>query len=352
MTPTNAQLVCRVRESIFDETEAANVATLKNIHVSRLFDASPEEFFALYAAPNLIEAAHLRETLLTKALTYLKAHSDKSLIVSGLFGESVLQDLRQKAHEFGIEIAFERKALTRAVKFENKEDVVAFPLGGEFTGLDLPIEKALRLSGASEGANPATFWEGWFKAFYAETLLAGLKIREESRLFDFLREAARYTAQPVNWTEVGKAASVSQATSRRWCALLERLGIIDLVAPVLKVRRRRIVRRRKLFWKAPGLALWLTRTNLSDKKQLKLYALNALYLSLKDAFSDARFSYALDTNGKEVPLLFEQSGKKIGVYCLAEASDKALYERDARSYEKIGVIHFSICHKLDALTDN
>ncbi len=350
MTPTNAQLVCRVRESIFDETEDANVATLKNIHVSRLFDASPEEFFAQYAAPNLIEAAHLRETLLTKALTYLKAHSDKSLIVSGLFGESVLRDLRQWAEELGIEVLIVRETLTRAVSFQNDENAQRF--GGQFTVHNLPIEKALNLSGAPSGTNPATYWEGWFKAFYAETLLAGLKIREESRLFDFLREAARYTGRPVNWTEVGKAASVSQATSRRWCALLERLGIIDLVDPVLKVGRRRIARRKKLFWKAPGLALWLTRTNLSDKKQLKLYALNALYLSLKDAFSDASFSYALDTNGKEVPLLLEQSGEKIGVYCLAEASDKALCERDARSYAKIGLIGFSVSHKLYTEVEN
>ncbi len=350
MTPTNAQLICRVRESITEEPGNASAASLKNIHVSRLFDASPEEFFAQYAAPNLIEAAHLRETLLTKALTYLKAHSDKSLIVSGLFGESVLRDLRQRAKELGIDISIVRETLTRAVSFQNDEKAQRF--GGQFTVHNLPIEKALNLSGAPSGTNPATYWEGWFKAFYAETLLAGLKIREESRLFDFLREAARYTGRPVNWTEVGKAASVSQATSRRWCALLERLGIIDLVDPVLKVGRRRIARRKKLFWKAPGLALWLTRTNLSDKKQLKLYALNALYLSLKDAFSDASFSYALDTNGKEVPLICKRAGENIGFYCLADDSEEALYKRDSRSYEKIGVIHFSICHKLYTATEN
>lgn len=342
--PSDAQLICHVRESIFDESKTASAASLKNIHVSRLFDASPEEFFTLYGAPNAIEAAHLRPTLLQKALTYLKTHPDKKLLVSGLFGESVLKELRQKAQEFGIIVAIDRETLTRAVSFQIDENPESF--GGEFTFQTLPIEKALRLSGAPEGVNPATYWEGWFKAFYAETLLTGLKIREESRLFDFLREAARYTGKPVNWTEVGKAASVSQATSRRWSSLLEKLGIIDLISPVLKVGKRRIVRRKKLFWKAPGLALWLTRTDFTDKKALKFFAINALYLSLKDAFSDANFSYALDTNAKEVPIICDRAGKKMGFYCLADASEEITFKRDSRSYEKIGVIHFSVSHKL------
>ncbi len=350
MMPSEAQLICRVRESIFNESTSASAASLKNIHVSRLFDASPDEFFALYGAPNVIEAAHLRPALLLKALSYLKTHADKTLIVSGLFGESVLKELRQKAQEFGIAVAIDREALARAVSFQIDETSESF--GGEFTFRTLPIEKALSLSGAPEGANPATYWEGWFKAFYAETLLTGLKIREESRLFDFLREAARYTGRPVNWTEVGKAAAVSQATSRRWSSLLERLGIIDLISPVLKVGKRRIVRRKKLFWKAPGLALWLTRTDFTDKKALKFFAINALYLSLKDAFSDARFSYALDTNAKEVPIICERAGKKMGFYSLTDASEEKTFKRDSRSYEKIGLIHFSVPYKLYTETEN
>ncbi len=340
----HVKLICRVRESIFDESHEISLASLKHIHVSRLFDASPEEFFDLYHAPGVIESAHLRASLLTKALYYLKTHPWKKIIVSGLFGESQIKALQSKADELQIGIAIEREAISRALTFQERPNENL--LGGKFALTNPDFASALKKTGVPSGANPAFFWERWFKALYAETILSGLKIQQESSFFDFLREAARYTARPVNWTAVAKEALVSQATSRRWSAHLERLGIIDLIDPVDKVGKRRLARRQKLFWRAPGLAMWLTRTDSSDKKQLKFFGLNAIYLSLKDAFSDAHFSYALDTNGKEIPFLMERDGKKIGFYCVADEVEKKIYERDKLSYAKIGLMDFSVCHKL------
>ena len=73
---------------------------------------------------------------------------------------------------------------------------------------------------------------------------------------------------------------------------------------------RRSLRREKLFWRAPGLALWLTRTDLSNTEVLNRYVENLLYLALKDASSEGRFSYALDTNKKALPILQTLGGVK------------------------------------------
>ncbi len=341
---SNVRLTCRVRESTFEDKNEVGFANLKHIHVSRLFDASPEEFFDFYFAPNVIEAGHVRASILTKALEYLKTHPGKKLIISGHYGESQLKELREKAKELQIAIAIEREAYFRAVTF--KEKTVGNFLEGKFLLLKSTVEDSLKFSGIPANTTPATYWERWFKAFFTETLLSGLKVQNESRFFDFLREAARYTGRPVNWTKVGEAASVSQATSRRWCAHLERLGVIDLIEPVGVAGKRRFVKRKKLFWRAPGLAIWLTRLDVNDKKTLKFYGLNAIYLSLKDAYPNATFSYVLDTNGIEIPVRIENAGQKYGIFCLADASEKPYFLRHTQTYAKMGLVDHSICHKL------
>lgn len=344
------RLTCLVRESAFEENSETTLASLKHIHVSRLFDASPEEFFNLYHAPGVIESGHIRASILTKALDYLNTHPSVKLIISGHFGESKLKELRRKAEELQIEIAIEREAYFRAVTFKEKTD--GSFLHGKFLLLKPSVESSLKASGIPATANPASYWERWFKEFFAETILSGLKVRNESRFFDFLREAANYTGRPANWTAIGEAAAVSQGTARRWCAHLERLGIIDLIDPVNIVSKRRIVKRKKLFWRAPGLAIWLTRLDVNDKKTLKFYGLNAIYLSLKDAYPEAKFSYVLDTNGIEIPLRIENAGQKYGIFCLADASEKPYYQRHTQTYAKMGLIDQSICHKLYREKDN
>ena len=309
---------------------------LRNIHASSLYDASAEEFFSLYCAPRSIGSIHLRKGFLEATIAFLKNHPEASLIASGLFSRARRVTLSNALSAAGISYRIIEKAQPRSLSF------VPHASEATFTGKLLlnteTLFRAISQGGVPQGESSASFWDAWFKDFYAEVFLAGLKIREERSFFSFLRETALYTGKPVNWFDVARKAGISQATVRRWSELIERLALIELI-PTAKVEgKRRLVKREKLFWNAPGLALWLSKEDLNETETLKRYALNLLFLTLKDAFPKAQFSYALDTNKKEIPLLVENDGVKCGYFVLTGDSDEGKVKRIARSYAKIAML--------------
>ncbi len=309
---------------------------LRNIHASSLYDASVEEFFTLYGAPRSIGSVHLRKGFFEAAIAYLKNHREASLIATGLFSRARLTALSTALNAAGITYRIVEKTQPRSARFIPEALEASF--AGRLLLTSDPLSRAISQSGVLQGESPATFWDAWFKEFYAESFLSGLKIRAEGSFFSFLRETARYTARPVNWFDIAKRSAISQATVRRWSEMIERLALIELV-PCAKVEgKRRLTKREKLFWNAPGLALWLSREDLKDKETLKRYALNLLFLALKDALPKGKFSYALDTNKKEIPLLVESDSLKCGYFVLTEDSDEEKVKRIAHSYAKISIL--------------
>ncbi len=309
---------------------------LRNIHASSLYDASAEEFFSLYCAPRSIGSIHLRKGFLEATIAFLKNHPEASLIASGLFSRARRVTLSNALNAAGISYRIIEKAQPRSLSFVPHASEATFT--GKLLLSTETLFRAISQGGVPQGESSASFWDAWFKDFYAEAFLAGLKIRDERSFFSFLRETALYTGKPVNWFDVARKAGISQATVRRWSELIERLALIELISTAKVEGKRRLVKREKLFWNAPGLALWLSKEDLNETETLKRYALNLLFLTLKDAFPKAQFSYALDTNKKEIPLLVENDGVKCGYFVLTGDSDEGKVKRIARSYAKIAML--------------
>ena len=114
--------------------------------------------------------------------------------------------------------------------------------------------------------------------------------------------------------------------------------------------KRRILRREKLYWTAPGLALWLTRADLSNTEVLNRYVENLLYLALKDASSEGRFSYALDTNKKALPILQTLGGVKSAYFVTHDGASRTRALSSARGYAKLKVIDTAYAVNLDHLS--
>ncbi len=310
--------------------------TVRNIYASRLFDADPDAFFTLYAKAGSIGDGHLRVHFLDAALDYLIGHPEATLSVSGHFGMSDLSNLTRKAKDSGIETAVCSVTASRAASIKHETELIF-----EFES----IKESLESAGSLINVLPAQFWEPWFKDFFSEVILTGLKIRNEAPFFDFLREAAGFTSKPVNWSAVSKASCVSQATGRRWSEVLEKLALVDLVDPIDALGKRRVVRRRKLFWTSPGLGLWLTREDCSEPQIQVRYAENALYLALKDAAPQAVFSYALDTNYKALPIIRTLNAVRTAYFVTADDAARKQALSSARGYAKLKVIDaaYAVC---------
>lgn len=336
MMPDDARLFVEAFEAGIPVGDVPSESDMHNIYVSRLYDASPTEFFKLYAAPRLIGSAHLRADFFRNAVDFLVQYPEAKLRCAGCFGESRLQELLALLGKADIHCTIIRTPLPRAAELLQTENSPAMPQKLRFSHSDLST--SIRISGVKAQVSSAQYWDGWFKAFFSEMLLSGSKIQEEGLFFDFLRETARYTAKPVNWTRVSDCARVSQATGRRWAQLLESFGVFDLINPVDYSGKRRLSVRKKLYWNAPGLALWLSRSDLSDRETLRVFTENALYTALKDAFSLGQFSYALDTNKKEIPLRMTMNGKHSAFFVCRDEKSREIAKKHALGYSKIGLL--------------
>ena len=77
---------------------------------------------------------------------------------------------------------------------------------------------------------------------------------------------------------------------------------------------------------------------------------NLLYLALKDASSEGRFSYALDTNKKALPILQTLGGVKSAYFVTHDSASRTRALSSARGYAKLKVIDTAYAVNLDYLS--
>jgi len=341
-------LVLEALESGLSPNEALpgySVNDLHNIHLSRLFDASPGEFFRQYADGKPIESAHLRPQIIKMALGFLLSHADASLTLRGEFGQSLLRLVQEKAENSHIALEIKRYGLPRSITLIETPDA---PFGALRLS-ERTLEKSLRGAGLQRGVSAASHWNLWFKSFVAEVGLCDIKVRSEAPFFNVLREFSRFTALPVNFAKVAAASQVSQTTVTRWCTLFERLALIDWVFPYHEgFEKRHLSVKPKTYWNAPSLALWLMRFIYGDLERggdvFNRLIENALYLALKDRYAaSVRFGFLMDNNARDVPLILELSGTKHGFYVISNDAALSIARRNAKSYAKIHAIDRAYC---------
>ena len=282
-------------------------ADLADIRAWRYYRASPTEFFYQYARDFYFDHVHVAFDALSEAVKLLADHVVFSLVVAGHVGAQRLEKLKTACAARGIVLILKRLPASRA-------------LTGDDSGLRWrkTPDEALAEAGISPQTTltqPALYWSAWFNRFYADEVLPVLRVRDAGIFFGFMKALSEVTAQGLNWAGLGKRCGISGPSARDWSRFLEDAGVIDLVAPQRAQPPRRAKLRPKLYWNAPGLALWLSDavSGCTPAMHRALFE-NAVYLAEKDRCPESTFAHFLDTNAVRAPLMRKEAGGAATAY--------------------------------------
>ena len=306
-------------------------ADLADIRAWRFFDAAPDEFFAQYASGFLIDHVHVAFSAVDTATQLLAGGKIAAVRLAGHFGAARLALLKTLCQEKGIRLAIRRLPAPRALAM--KDEATLF--------WRLPVEKALSAAGLKKAAAaaPAVSWAAWFNRFYADEVLPVLRPRSTAAFFGFMKTLSEASAQGLNWAGLGARCGLSGPSVRDWCRFLTDAGVIDLVAARKATPPRRAKLRPKLYWNAPGLAVWLSDAVTGADETLHHALLeNAVYLALKDAHPGAAFVHFLDTNAVRAPLLMTEGDKSTAYYFPTDDASRQLAMKHQTSLLKAGIV--------------
>ena len=303
---THPQLFLEATEaasSLPEETPARPVVELSDIRAWRFFQAAPEDFLEQYADEFTISDAHLSEEFFPRAVDFLARRQQRTLHVRARLSRNRLLEIVQTALAQGVTSRCTQFASPRALSAQCSDSSDITLIAPRFS-----FSRAVDLLGAGPESDSERFsaaaWTQFFKRLWYLDLAGSLRLRDRSSFFSFMKALASRTAQGLNWADIAAEVGVSAPTVRDWTRHLEQIGLCELIGALRAAPPRRAKLRPKLYWTAPGLALWLS-DSMTKPPEAFIAALleNAVYLALKDALPQAQFLHFVDTNRITAPLI-------------------------------------------------
>ncbi len=291
----------------------------------RLFEANPADFFGLYADPAIILNADEAEGIINTALDWLDANPLYTLTLAGRISRNQLKEALNAGNVRHIGVAVTEIPAPRLFKAVFEEDkLTGFVSSGGF----VDEQTLLRACAAPDSTRGTQKWTALYRELLQDDAFAHLRIKNRDVFFNFMRALSSMTAKPINWAQIAQACGATGPTVRDWTNYLEKKGIVHIIEPLEAQAPRRAILRPKLYWADPGFALWFSESVTAPEESfVNALTENALFLTLFDAFFEARFLHFDDTNHVECPLIVESNGRRRGIF-FAE-TDEA-HKRNAR----------------------
>lgn len=194
------------------------------------------------------------------------------------------------------------------------------------------------------GSKPAMYNEGadW-QAFYSKLVQDILQrdirkfvqLNDEMKFYRFLCAAASQTAKLLNYAVMAKETGISIPTAKQWLGILERMGLVYLLAPAAFNGVKYVVKTPKLYFTDTGLAAYLLRWNTADALELgamsaeffETWVIGEVYKSFANSGQKAQLCYYRNFNGKEVELLILHNGVLYPCVISKSAQVQKMYKR-------------------------
>ncbi len=300
----------------------------------QLLTASADEFFRLYGNGTTIVNAHACPGLLAKAVSFLSGHCGEQLVLSGCYGKTAVASVQNQALQEGVALELYPAREPRLLRAEVTDgDVAAFIPAAGFASEKEALAACLA---SGLGVRGALHWTNMWK-MDATARAVELGMRKRDSFYAVARALALCTAGPVNWSEIGEASHIPGPTVRDWTKLLESFAALDIIPAVNLKPERRTLERPKIYWRHPGLGLWLSgRMNNPGEKLLRSLFENAVYLALVDAYPLANVFHFADTNHVVCPMVLETESIYRAYYFYADALEREQAERHHKSLVKTG----------------
>ena len=302
-----------------------------------LYLASSDEFFSLYCNGTTIVNAHACKAVTDNALQFLSRRPLTDLVLAGRFSKGALRAVRESAQNLGVALEIVETPEPRLFTAEVIDGTpAAFEPSAGFASESEALAACLA---PGLGVRGAVHWTQLWKT---EASLPAMRcgLRKPDAFYSVARLLARTTASAANWSEIGRLAHIPSVTVLEWVRLLENFALLEVVPAINLKPMRRTLDRPKIYWRHPGLCLWLSgqMTGWPEGLRRSLFE-NAVYLALTDIYPQATFAHFADTNHVTCPLVVEVEGQYRAFYICENDVQRELSLRHHKSLVRTGRFH-------------
>lgn len=187
----------------------------------------------------------------------------------------------------------------------------------------------------NEGADWQTFYAKLVQNILQRDIRKFVQLNDEMKFYRFLCAAASQTAKLLNYAVMAKETGISIPTAKQWLGILERMGLVYLLAPAAFNGVKYVVKTPKLYFTDTGLAAYLLRWNTADALELgamsaeffETWVVGEVYKSFANSAQKAPLYYYRNFNGKEVELLILYNGVLYPCVISKSAQVQKMYKR-------------------------
>jgi predicted AAA+ superfamily ATPase len=157
------------------------------------------------------------------------------------------------------------------------------------------------------------FYSSYVSSYVERDVRQISNIGSEHTFLTFLRVAAAWTGQILNYSDMASDVGVSVSTIKSWLSLLETSGLVYLLQPYSRNVTSRAIKTPKLYFFDTGLACWLTGWETAEVLQngamngamLETYVVSEIIKSYWHNGQRANVWFYRDKDKKEIDLLIE-----------------------------------------------
>lgn len=160
------------------------------------------------------------------------------------------------------------------------------------------------------------YWNSYIDTYLIRDAVDDNGIQDTEGFRKFLRACAAFSAELLNYNDLGNAAGISAVTAKEWIKVLQSMGIIFLLEPFYNNELKRMIKTPKLYFCDTGLcsflSSWTSRDTLMNGAASGHYLENYVVSEiLKNTFYGEKtvsLNFYRDTNQKEIDLVLEIEG--------------------------------------------
>ena len=315
-------------------TRSFNYVTLDNYSDRLLAKNDPQTFLEIHPYPLIIDEVQKAPELFPE-LEYIineKRRIEGSNKANGLYilsGSSRKEILESTKESLAGRAALLNMASLSLSEIYNRENI-PFSLDSKIISnranqlkmtqddiLDLIVKGQLPGIYDNPSLRNSLFYDSYISTYLEKDVRDQISLKNELRFREFLTLIAANTGQELIYENIAKKLSVSANTIKDWVKILERGGIIYLLAPYYENSwNKRIIKRPKLYFFDTGIASFLL--GIDSKETLnrsflkgslfETLVINEIRKTYINSGEDVKLYYYRDSYQKEVDLVLIKNG--------------------------------------------
>ena len=160
------------------------------------------------------------------------------------------------------------------------------------------------------------YWNSYIDTYLIRDAVDDNGIQDTEGFRKFLRACAAFSAELLNYNDLGNAAGISAVTAKEWIKVLQSMGIIFLLEPFYNNELKRMIKTPKLYFCDTGLcsflSSWTSRDTLmngaASGHYLENYVVSEILKNTSYGEKTVSLNFYRDTNQKEIDLVLEIEG--------------------------------------------